>query len=66
MGNDRISELKVLEQIRNLLALHLLRSNTASNAEIAEILNVTPGRVSQLFAKVKPKRGKKSKSSKGR
>lgn len=56
MTESNIRVQKLLEQIRNLLALQLLRTRTGSNDEIAELLGITPGRTSQLFAKGKRKR----------
>lgn len=61
MVKEENTELQYLEQIRNLLVLQLLRSGFASNEEIAKLLKVTPGRISQIFAKTKRKASKRKK-----
>jgi len=50
----------LLEQIRNLLALQLLKSKIATNKEISRALGVSAGRSSQIFSKIiqKPKKQK--------
>ncbi len=61
MPKDYKIELQLLEQIRNLLALQLLKTKTASNDEISRALGVTPGRSSQIFSKIIQKKQKKQK-----
>lgn len=59
MAREKNHELKMLEQIRNLLTLQLLKNNTATNVEISKALGVTPARSSQMFSMRKKKRKKK-------
>ena len=57
-------ETKILEQIRNLLVLQLLKSGIATNVEISRALGVTAGRTSQMFSKITQKKPEKQKKKK--
>lgn len=61
MSKEEDTELRYLEQIRNLLVLQMLKGTDINNTDIARILKVTPQRISQIFAKTKTKKRTKRK-----